>query len=84
MSKLVVAPGATGRGRSMRTTLRSVFGPPSGCTNVHFALAPSCRTLSRRMKPYSPSLVATLLRKPLSLARFSVMKVLPGPSKPLR
>ncbi|WP_449446086.1 hypothetical protein [Thermomonas brevis] len=49
MSSVVLAPGATGCGRSMRTTLRSVLGPLSGCTNVQVAGWPPCATLSRRM-----------------------------------
>jgi hypothetical protein len=32
MSSVVLPPGATASGRSSRTTVRSVAGPPSGCT----------------------------------------------------
>ena len=32
VSSVVLPPGTTASGRSRRTTVRSVFGPPSGCT----------------------------------------------------
>ena len=43
----VLITGATGCGKSRRTTVWSVAGPPSGCTKVHGTSAPACRTLRR-------------------------------------
>ena len=75
MSSTVLAPGATGAGRSSFSTVWSFFVPPSGCTYDHMALAPPCITLRKAMWPHSPSWISAPDGKLRPVRRFSVKNV---------